>query len=176
MKEPLKTAAKLHIFREYSYLSSNENCLLKKEFRMLPDWVVNKNYNKALWLFTNNCYSHITTPGVLPSCSCRWLFPPWAAQQEERVKLTLPNYPCLSAIWVWKRLGNDNKLERVQRVLPSFVWHMKRNNISHQEKNRHSKRLLSNKDSMCNLIWLFLLPSIDILERFESRESKWSQF
>lgn len=74
-----KDSGKLHMLREHSYLSSNESCLFKKEFRLLPDWVVNKNYNKSLWLFTNNCYSHFITRGVFPSCSCRWLFPPWAA-------------------------------------------------------------------------------------------------
>lgn len=93
-----KDSGKLHMFREYSYLSSNESCLFKKEFWLPPDWVVNKNCNKAPWLFTNNCYSHFITPGVFPSCSCRWLFPPWAAQQEERVKITLSKYPCHSVI------------------------------------------------------------------------------
>lgn len=80
-----------------------------------------------------------------------------------------PSILALQQYKVWKRRGNDNKLERVQHVLPSFVWHLKKNNISHQEKNRHSKRLLNNKDSMCYLVWLFLLSSIGILERFESR-------
>lgn len=170
-----KDSGNLHMRREYSYFSSNESCLLKKnnlECYLTECWIK---------IITKHCGCSQKT--VIPNLSHQesfqvapvdGYFPPELHNKKRGLNWLCPSILAFQQYKVLKRLGNDNKSERVQHVLPSFVWHMK-SNISHQEKNRHSKQLLNNKGSMWNLVWLFLLPSTDILERFESRDSKWFQ-
>lgn len=167
-----KDSGKLHMLRECSYLSSNKSYLVKKKLECyLTEWWIR--------IITRHCGCSQTT--AIPILS-HWesfqvapadgYFPPELHNNNKRgLNWLCPGILAFQQYKVWKRLGKDNKLARVQHVLPSFVWHMKKNNISHQEKNRRSKQLLNNKDSMCHLVCLVLLPSIDILERFESRES-----